>query len=292
MTAVTAQDRYSTGLQLFRSGTYHLAEKMLKEAIALDPEHHASHALLALTLHYLGRNSEALAASSASLTIRPNLDALRARALASAEMGLPSAAVAAAVDAVALMPTSAWAHHTLGWSYEKANRFPQAEEHFQRSATLAPGDTSLQADYGRFLIRRGRLQDAEAVAAVIGPHVDTHVVLLLRGEIALWRNRHQEARDHALWILSRNARHRPALTLLTLATANQKPVLKLWWRHTQIVSIKPRWMRAAWLGLFIGAGLAMRGVPMLFMVYLAIARAHVKRQVAAELKQVRLSKSF
>lgn len=292
MSAVTAQDRYTVGLRLFRSGTYELAERTLKDAIALDPRHGPSHALLALTLHYLGRYSEALTASSAALAIRPDVDALRARALASIEMGLSTAAVTAATDAVALMPASPWAHHTLGWACERAKRFDQAEEHLQRGADLARSDMNLRADYGRFLIRRRRLRDAEAVAALIPSHVDSQTVLLLRGEIALWRNRNQEARDHALWILSRNARNRPALTLLTLATANRKPLLKLWWRHTQIVAFKPRWMRVAWLGLVIAAGVAARGFPMLFMIYLAIAREHVKRQVAAELKQVRLAKSF
>ena len=292
MTTVTAQDRYTAGLQLFRSGNYHLTEKTLKDAIALDPAHDPSHALLALTLHYLGRNSEALVASGAALAIRPSVDALRARALASVELSLPNAAVTAAAEAVALMPNSPWAQHTLAWSYEKAEQYKQAEEHFLRSANLAPGDMSLRADYARFLIRRHRLKDAEAVAAVIAPHVDSNVVLLLRGEIALWRSRHHEARDHALWILSRNAQYRPALTLLTLATANQKLFLKLWWRHTQIVGFKPRWMRMFWLGFIIAAGVAARGLPMLFMIYLAIARRHVKRQVAAELKQVRLARSF
>jgi tetratricopeptide (TPR) repeat protein len=105
VTTVTAQDRYIAGLQLFRSGNYHLTEKTLKDAIALDPAHDPSHALLALTLHYLGRNSEALAVSGAALAIRPSVDALRARALASVELSLPSAAVTAAAEAVALMPT-------------------------------------------------------------------------------------------------------------------------------------------------------------------------------------------
>lgn len=289
---VTGQDRYAAGLQLFRSGNYHLTEKTLKDAIALDPEHDPSHALLALTLHYLGRNSEALAVSGTALAIRPSLDALRARALASVELSLPNAAVTAAAEAVALMPTSAWARHTLAWSCEKAKQYKQAEEHFRCSAELATDDMNLRADYARFLIRRHRLGDAEAVAAGIAPHVDSNGVLLLRGEIALWRGRHQEARDHALWVLSRNARNRPALGLLTLATANQKPLLKLWWRHTQIVGFKPRWMRMVWLGFIIAAGFAARGLPLLFMIYLAIARHHVKLKVAAELKQVRLIKSF
>lgn len=292
MTAPTAQDRYAVGQRLFQAGNYELAEKTLREALVIEPTHYLCHALLALSLHYLGRSKEALAAADAALAIHPTVDALCARALAKLALGDPKGAIAAANDAVALMPASAGAVYTLACTLEKSKALKAAEIQYKRCADLAPGNMVFSAEYGRFLIRRGRLNDAEAVVAEIAPHVELVSVLLLRGEIALWRGHVSEARELALWVLSGNAQNRHAITLLTLATANRNPLLKLWWRHVQILRFRAAWQRIAWMGVFLAAGMALSGLPILLIIYVRIAQRYVTAQVRAELKQVRLSQRF
>lgn len=292
MTAVSAQEHYSTGLQLYQAGNYLLAEKALREGLTIDPTHYLSGALLALSLQYLGRPIEALGSANAALAIHPTVDALRARALAKLSLGDPQGARVSAEDAVVLMPSSASAAHTLACVLERSKVFKAAEAQYKRAADLAPGSMFFRAEYGNFLIRRGRLANAEEVAADIGPQVELNLVVLLRCEIALWRGRVAEARELALWVLSRNAQNQHAISLLTLATANRNPLLKIWWRHTQIMRFRPVWQRIVWMWIVVAAGIAMAGLPIIFLAYLRIAQRHVDRQVRAELGQVQLNRAF
>ena len=275
MTAALADDQYEVGLQLFQTGNYLLAARALRETIAIEPRHHLAHAILALSLHNLNRPREALGAADAALAIHPGVDALRARALAKLELGDLGSAVATAEDAVKLMPSSAWAAQTLARVMEKSKRVTEAEMQYKRSAGLAPDNMALRAEYGRFLLRRRRLKDAEAVAATIAVHIDLTLVLLLRGEIALRRGRLNEARELALWILSRDAQHHQAIILLTLATANRNPFLKLWWRHAQIISFRPMWQRILWIGLVVAAGTS-RGGAAPSILHLSSARSEAR----------------
>jgi hypothetical protein len=80
--------------------------------------------------------------------------------------------------------------------------------------------------------------------------------------------------------------------LLTLATANRKPLLALWWKYTQIVTARPVWQRIAMMGLVLASGMVVAGLPLLFIIYLRVARGHVARQVKAELSGVRLKAKF
>jgi predicted Zn-dependent protease len=190
------------------------------------------------------------------------------------------------------MPSSAWAAHTLALALERSKRLNDAEAQFRRCSDLAPDNMALRAEYGHFLLRRRRLKDAEAVVRAIPSHIDLNRVLLLRGEIALRRGRLDEAREFALWILLRDAQHRQAIVLLTLATANRNPFLKLWWRHAQIIAFRPLWQRVLWMGLVVAAGLFVAGLPILFIIYVRLAQRHVNRKVRFELSQVRLQRSF
>jgi Tfp pilus assembly protein PilF len=292
MNVDAAHDRYEVAVRLFKAGRYRPAERVLREALAIEPAHCSAHALLALCLQCGGRPHDALGAANAALAIRPTVDALRARALAKVDLGDLKGAVAAADEAVALMPSSSWAAHTSAWTFEKSRNFNEAETQYRRSAGLAPGNAVLRAEYGRYLVRRLRLDEAEVVAAQLAPKVEINLVLLLLGEIALSRGRVAEARELALWILSRNAEHRQALILLALTEASRNPLLKLWWYHKQIISIRPVWPHILWISLMLAAGMKAVCLPILFFVYLRLARSHVNRALRVELGQVRLGKSF
>ena len=292
MTPTSADDRYEVGLQLFRAGTYALAERTLRDALAIDAGHHASLALLGLTLYNLTRYRDALAAANASLALYPSVDALRVRAMASAELGDLPGAVVAARDVVRLAPSDALAADTLGTILEQSGQLGEAGAQYRRATKLEPDNLGLRADYGRFLVRSRRLADGEEVAAGIAVDADARTVLLLRGEIALLRGRLNEARDFALWMLSRNARDLAAIQLLTLTIANRNPLLKLWWKHTQAMAFWPRWQRVLWMILLIAAGILVAGLPVLFFFYLRLARRHVNRKAQAELEVVELRPDF
>ena len=47
-----------------------------------------------------------------------------------------------------------------------------------------------------------------------------------------------------------------------------------------------------WFVVLIGAGMAVAGLPILLLVYLRLAQWHVDRRVKAELKDVRLRRTF
>jgi len=292
VTEAAAANRFSVGAQLFQSGSHLAAERVFSETLALDPMHDLAHALRALSLCNLGRHRDALEEAETALRIKPGPDAFRARALALIELRRPSEAVDAAQEAVALAPASGVVAYTLAWALESARQSVKAGDYYKRATELSPENTMFRAEYARFLIRQWRIDEAEAIAAEIGQDVEINAVALLRGEIALRRGRLDEAREFALWVLSRNARSRQAIILLTVTTAKQKPLLRLWWHYTYGLKSRPIWQRVLVLVLILAVGMVVFLLPVVFFVYLSVARMHVDRLVQDELKAIRLRPAY
>ncbi len=63
--------------------------------------------------------------------------------------------------ALEVAPDYSAAHNGMGLLYERLNQPSKADEHYQRAVTLNPTDSSAQTNYGSFLCRQGRTDEAE-----------------------------------------------------------------------------------------------------------------------------------
>jgi tetratricopeptide (TPR) repeat protein len=273
------------------------SERMAREALAADPELGGAYAVLSLALYGQGRAKQALQEAERALALDPTAEAFRAQALALHGIGRRKAALAAAREAERLAPTSPASANILGIVLEKMGKAAPAREAFARAMKLAPGNDSFRAQYGLLLLRQRRLPEAEIVAAELDPATDHIPALLLRGGVALRRNRPKEAGEFALWALSQNAVHPGALTLLVQAKAGQSRWMGAWWRMTMFFATKPPWLRAVVVVppivvLYFVAG----PVAMVPIFYLSFASRMFKRMLRRELRAateaIRLKKGF
>ena len=63
--------------------------------------------------------------------------------------------------ALEVEPNYSAAHNGMAVLYERLKQPSKAEEHYQRAVTLNPTDSSAQTNYGTFLCRQGRVEEAE-----------------------------------------------------------------------------------------------------------------------------------
>jgi Tfp pilus assembly protein PilF len=289
--AATAKAAAAT--QLLNAGNLSGAERLLKDALATDPEHPQANALMALLLLRRGQLSQALQQADVAIGLSPTSEAFRFKALALIRLKRLKAAIEAAEAAVRSDPQSALAAFVLASGLENAKRIKEAQAAFQRAVDLEPGSDVFRASLGRFLLRRRDVAGAERVAAELDPGSDADAAQLLLGELALVRRRPQEARDRALWVLSRNATDPAALRLLTQVKASESAFLGLWWRYSMFIALRPLWLRLiVLLPIIFILTIATSGFAWLFLAYLGVGRRVFKRMVADELKTVRLRKSF
>jgi type IV pilus assembly protein PilF len=90
--------------------------------------------------------------------------------------------------AIALNPKNSEAHSLLGLINEQIGQFKESEEHHKRAVELAPKDGSMNNNYGAFLCRRERFEEADArfAAALADPFYETpEAALGNRGSCAL-----------------------------------------------------------------------------------------------------------
>ncbi len=288
-----AQAKVYAAYSLIQAGNLTGAERLLKDALAADPEHGRAHALMAFVLYRLGRYKLALQAADASLAQDPNAEAMRYRALILAALNRRKAALEAIEAAVRLDPEDAWCAMTKGALLEGAKRYAEAEAGFRQACALSPGSDDLRGMLGRYFLRRRNLPAAERIAAELDPHTDADSALLLRGEVAMRRSRTDEARDIALWILSKNATDVGALRLLTQVKASRSPVLGLWWRYSMFMATQPWWLRT--LVIVPVALVLMIFVKYLWLalfVYLRVGARIFQTMVQRELRGVTLRKNF
>ena len=130
-----------------------------------------------------------------------------------------------------LAPGDGITHTILGRVLDRQHDWAGAEAALRRGVELAPDSDYALVHLGYFLIRRRKIKEAALVAedaARAAP--DDFGVILLRGDVALRLGKAEEAKDFALWALSRRATHREAIRLLVSAKAHQSWWLGLWWR--------------------------------------------------------------
>jgi Tfp pilus assembly protein PilF len=293
MTAEAAQKRLIASRSLFDAGNFAGAERLLGEALAEDPESAAAHALLSLTLYRQGKGRPALDAAKAAVALDPNANGLRTMTLAQMLLGRTKDAIETARAACAADPEDELANLVLAMAYERAGKSRDAEAAYRRTVDMVPSNPGVRADFGRFLVRRKKLTEAEAQLAAIDPSCDRESTLLLRGEIALRRGRTEEARDFALWVLAQDATNQSALRLLTQVKASRSVLLGVWWRYSMFVATRPRWLRLLVMIPFFCALLVIgHGLALLLFVYLALSSVAFARMVRQEVKTVALKKGF
>ena len=288
-----ATAKASAAAKLIDVGNLNGAERLLKDALSTNPEHPGANALMALVLYRRDRLTAALHQADIAIGLAPTADAFRFKALALIKLKRRKASIEAAKAAVRAGPQSGSAALVLGAALENAKRPTEAEAAYRRALELAPGSDVFRGNLGCFLLRQSNVAGAERVAAELNPNADADAALLLRGNLALVRGRPEEAREFALWMLSRNATDPAALHLLTQVKASQNLFLGLWWRYSMFIAMKPAWLRfAVMIPFIIVQSRVVKGAGLLLIAYLFASSWQFSRMVAHELRVVKLRRSF
>src|SRR5262249_22461099 len=93
-----------------------------------------------------------------------------------------------AEKAVTLNPKLAEGHSLLALIHEQVGQYKESEEHHKRAVELAPKDGNMSNNYGAFLCRRERYEEADArfAAALADPFYETpEAALANRGACAM-----------------------------------------------------------------------------------------------------------
>jgi tetratricopeptide (TPR) repeat protein len=231
--------------------------------------------------------------------------ALRLHALCLLRLNQVQPALAVAKEACAADPNHAESHLMLGLALMQTRHLKDAEVSFQRALSMAPASVAVLIQIARFFLKQGHLEAAMELterAAHIQP--DDPAVMLLRGQIAFRQGNLDTARDMALWILSKEAMSKEALTLLMMVKARQSWLTgPFWWFLRQLhrtgrivlavlvgvlaAVLGPRNGYAPIAGLPFSAGLRSPLLDGLF-IYALLCVAHLAFLVARERRKVRL----
>lgn len=287
--------------KLINEGNLTGAQRLLGEALAADPEDPRSNALLALLHHRRGQFKSAVGQANTAIGLAPTADAFRFKALALMELKRLDEAIEAADAAVRAEPTNGLAAITQGIVLEKGRQPAKAKAAFERAVELSPHSSNFHGNLGLFLLRQGDVAAAERIAVELDPSADDLSVLMLRGHLALYHRRSQEARDFALWVLSRDANNKSALRLLILAKEHQNWILGLWWRFmirmVRLARIR-QWVFIFLAPALIGIIVHVKGVGFftilyaLFAAYIYSGSFVLRMTLKRELKQVMLRSTF
>jgi Tfp pilus assembly protein PilF len=271
-------------LRYRNAGVEARAIDLLKQALALDPEH--LNAQLQLASLYLDQGKakpamDVLADAERQAPASPIVR--RLMALARLQRRNPWRALADAEEAVRLDPEDGVNHTILGRVFAAQERWKQAEAELRRGVELAPDMAYTLVHHGYFLLGRRRVKDAQVVADEAGRAApDDVAVVLLRGDVALRSGRVDEARDFALWALSQRASSPQALRILISVKTRQSWWLGLWWRMNASV-----WLRLALIAILLPVGLWF-----LPAIYLVVGQAVFQHMLNRELKTVKLKPGF
>lgn len=136
------------------------SERLLRQAVELDPFHRAARRMLAQILRNSGRADEAVSVYQDLLAISPgDPDALLAMGSAYLDFD-PSQAVPYLEEVARVAPGNALGLTTLGIAYIKTNRIVEAEATLRRATTLDPDNHDIRNNLGIVLIQKGAPEEA------------------------------------------------------------------------------------------------------------------------------------
>ena len=210
----------------------------LREAVAADPDHALAQAYLAMCLQEVARPADARSEMKAALAAAPDVGFIRyAAGMVMLRQRSWNEAERHLTRARELMIDHGETHRLLAIVYGRTRRAHLALSTLQEGLRHEPLNVRILADLGTMMILSGRLEDAEQRAAEalrINPESpEAHV---LSGHIRLYQRRRNEAREHALAALSRNATYEPALRLLASSKLQNNFLIGTWWRFAICVA--------------------------------------------------------
>jgi len=162
---------------------------------------------------------------------------------------------------------NAEAHNTLAILHERLNQKKQAETHYLRALTLSPDASEIHNDYGRFLCRFGRIDEAEKhfTKAVSNPlYRKPQLVWTNAGLCATQMKQYEKAKNYFAKVLdsqeminSNVLKRALGISLYQMAEINQKQhhykeAMKHFSRYEKSFSHNAQTL---WLGLKIQQGL-------------------------------------
>ena len=314
MTAALARAELARGIAAREAGNFAAAQKAFETVIALDPGDPAGFLFSADMQLRQGRHKLAVKLARTGLGLPCSQQnrgfGLQIMTLAHINLRQIKQALAAGAEAVRTDPINAHNRRIHAQALWAAKRFKAAEAEFQQALALAPEAVQVLTGYARFLKAIARLGEARELAeraALIEP--DAFDVILLRGQIAFRYDELDQARDLALWALSRQATNKAALELLAMIKSRRSWLTGPFWWFANILS---RYRKLAFVVIVLVFGTIGGLVPAVLTGQAALPRAgaagdaliwglclypllcglHVYWLVRRDLQQVKLKRNF
>ena len=171
---LTIPQAFELGLEDYGSGRIAEAERLLRDILAVAPDHAASLHLMGVMAHRLGRQDEALAWVAQAVGADLGEAAYHnTMGVVLKAMGRPGEAMTTHLRALALSPGYLAALNNLGSVLEGLGRAAEAEICCRRATRLAPVETDAWNNLGAILLRLGRpAEAAEAWERIVAVHPD------------------------------------------------------------------------------------------------------------------------
>jgi tetratricopeptide (TPR) repeat protein len=158
--------QYEQAVELANRSRYDLAERLLRQALAEEPEHAGAHSLLGVCLAQLDRGEEAVAAANEGLRLDPSAAySYYARALVLHGALKPALAAKDMEDAIRIDPTDPDYCAFLARIYEDQLKFRKSLSMAERGLAIDPNHPHCSALRASALRLLGRRQEAEQTLA-------------------------------------------------------------------------------------------------------------------------------
>ncbi len=156
-------EQIQEGLSFQKAGKPREADRVFREVLAKDSEHHQANYALGMLYHQEGRNELAIPLLSKAVELRPrDFAAAINLGIIQREEGLLAAAQVNLENAVAIQPHSATAHITLGMLLMDRNELDAALSEVEQGLRLDPDDPMTYARLGMLMQIRGEPDKAAA----------------------------------------------------------------------------------------------------------------------------------
>lgn len=266
-----SQTDYLPRVQLLLSQQRHAqAAAELRRQLSLDPYDFVAHALLAVCLLEQEELGEARSEAELAIHLAPEYDfAFYTLALVEHRQHRTAEALAAINQALALDPTDADYYHLLGSLRLASGQWPAALQATQTGLQLDAEHAGLHSLRARALARQGRRQEAgDAARSALGYGSESSSVHAQAGWVALETNRSAEALAHFREALRLDPTSEFARSGLVEALKARYWVYRTFMRFIYWTNSLSAGLRR---GLFLGAYVVARFVPVLLPLYLAFA---------------------
>jgi tetratricopeptide (TPR) repeat protein len=192
-------DDYYQALELANRSRDDLAERLLRQALAQDPEHAGAHSLLGFCLARLKREDEALAAAEQGVRLDPTAAySYYARAVVLDRALKPALAANDMEEAIRIDPTDPDYFAFAAQIYDHQLKFRQALAMAERGLGIDPNHAQCSALRASALRSLGRRQEAEQTLARAIEQSPNDTCLHAELGWEQYQNDHEVARGHFL----------------------------------------------------------------------------------------------